>query len=281
MKNWIENASVVVTGASSGIGKEISRILIRDYNCKVIGVARNEQNLLRFKEEIEEECKKSSKFIPLKGDVAKQESWKEIFEVAKQNNVQIVVNNAGTMLPFLKVCNIKEEDLDRILKTNFYSIFYCFKAFDEYLKSKRNCGIVNITSSSSICLIPGQSVYSASKSASTKLSLIASSEVKNQYFVGTYLPGFTDTNIFFSSDNNQDVIVKKGSEKIIEKLSAKPEKVAKKIVKFAIKKKRYKIMGRDSKALKFMNNVLKTKSGDLLLNIFKDSKNKTFKDLFD
>ena len=280
MKNWIENTCVVVTGASSGIGRELSKLLISKYNCKVIGVARNEQNLNNFKAEIEKEFNKGNQFLTLSKDVSKKEDWQDIYNFATEQNVNIVINNAGTMLPFLKASNTTEEDVERVFKTNFYSIYYCFKFFNNYFENQKNCGIINITSSSSAFLIPGESVYSASKSAATKLSLITASEVKKKYFVGTYLPGFTDTNIFYSSDNSQNVFNKQKMQKILKRLSAAPQKVAKKILKFAKRKKRYKTIGKDSAALKLLNFFCRSKSSDVILSVFKASKNETFKDLF-
>ena len=280
MKINLKNCCAVVTGASSGIGKELTKILISKYNCLVIGVARNGENLTKLQEELEQNYKKGKNFLPLSLDVSKKESWNIIFEKAKENEVKIIFNNAGTMLPFTKTSDVTEEEIDRVFKTNFYSIYYCFKVFNNYLENLGgDCGIVNITSSSSSFLIPGQSIYSASKSAATKLSLITASEVKHKYFVGTYLPGLTNTNIFKANDNLTPVVTK-DLEPIINKLSSSAHKTASKIIKFTIGKKRFKIMGKDSVALKILKAFYKEKSSDFILNVFKKSKYETFKNIF-
>lgn len=279
MKINLQNSCVLVTGASSGIGKELTKILVSKYNCLVIGVSRHEEGLIILKNEIEKEYKKGNNFLYLTLDVGKSESWKRIYDFCKNKKVKIIFNNAGIMPPFLKLTNILEEDLEKIFKTNFYSIFYCFKYFNKYFESlKEDCGIVNITSSSSEFLIPGQSVYSASKSAATKLSLITASEVKNKYFVGTYLPGFTNTNIFYSKNFSMPIFDNK-IQNVITKLGATANKVANKIVKLTINKKRYKLMGKDSKVLKLLQAFCKNKSSDFILKIFKKSKYESFKNL--
>ena len=53
--NWLANKNIILTGASSGIGKEIAKVLInKPYNCKVLGIARTEEKLKELKEELGE-----------------------------------------------------------------------------------------------------------------------------------------------------------------------------------------------------------------------------------
>ena len=286
MKNWLKNSKVVITGASSGIGKEIAKILISKYNCLVLGVARNEQKLLDLKNELKNFCIKkgetkdfSEKFEFLVADVSKQDNWNLIFKKAKQKGCNVLINNAGTMLPFLKAEKISQEDIQRIFETNFYSVVNGCKVFCDYFKKIGNGGIINVTSVASVCSMPGQSIYSASKSAATSYSKILSSELKNKVFVGTYLPGFTKTNLFKNTDNSKPIFDEKLS-KLLNVVSMPANKLAKKIVKSMRRKKRYKIFGFDSKIYRFLNFLAPSKSTDLYLKIFKKVKSKSFEDLF-
>ena len=77
MKSWLENNNVVITGASSGIGKDLAKILIEKYSCNVLGVARSEDKLKEFKESLKDF---SSKFDYVVADVSQFESWQSIFE---------------------------------------------------------------------------------------------------------------------------------------------------------------------------------------------------------
>ena len=52
MSKWIDNKTVILTGASSGIGKMLAERLMKEHNCKVIGVARSEKKMLAFVEEL-------------------------------------------------------------------------------------------------------------------------------------------------------------------------------------------------------------------------------------
>ena len=59
MKNWLKGGTVVVTGASSGIGKELCKILLEKYAVKVIGVGRDEMKMLSLVAELTETAKEN------------------------------------------------------------------------------------------------------------------------------------------------------------------------------------------------------------------------------
>ena len=276
MKSWLENSSIIITGASSGIGKELAKLLIKKYSCYVLGVGRNEKNLKTFKEELGEN---SEKFEYIAKDVSSFESWTDIFEKAKSKSCKILINNAGIMHPFMRADRIDVETTEKIFKTNFFSVLYGYKTFCNYFRDKKDCAIINIASASALCAIPGESIYSASKSAVTTFSRIISSEEHKNLFIATYLPGFTNTNLF-SSKNNKKPIFDDDALKVINKIAMKPEKLANKIVKCILKRKRFKKFGLDARVLKFLNSLAPTKSSDLYLKVFKKSKFKCFEDIF-
>lgn len=276
MKNWLYNNVVLVTGASSGIGKEISKELINKYNCTVLGVARNEEKLKNFAVSLQE---KSNKFEYICADVSKEESWQKIFDFAKEKNCSILINNAGTILPFESAEKTSIEQITRVFNTNFFSAVYAHKAFCNYFREKGGCGLINIASVSAVCSLPGASYYSASKSALTSFSKIIASEERKNFFVGTYLPGTTQTNLFTTKDNANPVVDEK-AENMLNKISMSAEKMAKKIVKCIAKKKKYKVLGIDAKLLKFANNLMPIKSSDLYLKIYKKTKLDCFKNVY-
>ena len=117
-KNFLFNKTVVITGASGGIGFNVAKLLIEKYNCKIIGIARNEEKLLKNIETLGE---KKENFSYRLFDVSVKENWNDFYDYLVENNVQIdvLINNAGFMLPFEKFENYSEDEIESIISTNF------------------------------------------------------------------------------------------------------------------------------------------------------------------
>lgn len=276
MKNWLENKTILVTGASSGIGKELTKVLINKYKANVIGIARREEKLKELKVSLEE---KQAQFDYVCADVSVKEDWQKIYNYVKNKNVSMLINNAGTMPNFSLAKNTEEDLLERVFKTNFYSCYYGYKTFCEDFRKIDNSSIINIGSASALCSIPGQSIYSASKSAQLSFFKIVSSEEKGKIFIATYLPGFTKTELFNNKDNAKPIFDEK-SLKFINKFCMPSSKLANKIAKAIVRKKRLKKFGKDTAFLKFLNSVAPNKSCDLYLKVFKKTNFECFKDMF-
>ena len=110
---WIENKRVVLTGASSGIGKEITKILIEKYNCFVIGIGRNEQRMIDLKISLNE---KSQSFSYCLFDISNIENWNEFVDNLENKNVDILINCAGMLPKFDRFENYSIELLDEVIK---------------------------------------------------------------------------------------------------------------------------------------------------------------------
>ncbi|NCB48153.1 MAG: SDR family NAD(P)-dependent oxidoreductase [Clostridia bacterium] len=274
MKNWLYNSNVIITGSSSGIGFELTKILIEEFGCSVLGFSRNEERLKKQKLALKENSSKFSYFV---GDVSKLEDWQKLKEFLNDKEFNLIINNAGTMLPFLRAQNISILEAKRVFETNFFSILYCFNVLSDYFSKKKNGGIINIASASALCSVPGQSIYSASKSAVTSYSKILQSENRN-LFIGTYPLGFTLTNIFFSKDNEKAVFDQK-SMRIIKHFCTSALKMARKIINSIKKKKPYKVLGNDAKLLRFLGKVAPVQSSKIIGLLFKSVNLSCFDDL--
>lgn len=273
MKNWLCNSNVIITGSSSGIGFEMTKILIEKFGCSVLGVARNEEKLKKQKSSLKEN---SSKFSFFAMDVSKLEDWQKLNAYLEDKKFNIIINNAGTMLPFLKAEDISILEAKRVFDTNFFSIVYCYNVLFEYFAKQKNGSIINIASASALFSVPGQSIYSASKSAVTSYSKILHSENK-KIFVGTYPLGFTLTNIFFSKDNKKAVFDEK-SMAVIKRFCTSATKVAEKIIHSIKRKKPYKVLGNDAKLLRFLDKLAPVQSSKIIGRLFRCSNLSCFDD---
>ena len=119
-----------ITGASSGIGKALA-IKFANEGWQVAVSARRE-NLLN---EISELNKNISSF-PL--DVTDKERCKEVFEEIKNKyqNIDICFFSTGTWDP-KKEKDIDAEQIENVMKVNFFGTLNCIKAVEEYLKNKK------------------------------------------------------------------------------------------------------------------------------------------------
>lgn len=267
---WIENKRVVLTGASSGIGKEITKILIEKYNCFVIGIGRNEQRMIDLKISLNE---KSQSFSYCLFDISNIENWKEFVDNLENKNVDILINCAGMLPKFDRFENYSIELLDEVIKTNFYSAVYGIKTMLPLIRKSKTPAIVNVSSSASLCALPGISYYTASKSALKNFTEALASEYKKEIYIGLVCPGFTRTNIF----RNQDKDVEKS---IVYKFSMSAEKMAKKIVRSIIRKKKRVVIGTDAKIMNFLYKLYPKSAGNICGGVLRKSKIKLFEDVF-
>lgn len=122
------NKVLVITGASSGVGRSAS-LMAAGEGGKVYAFARRKEKL----EALAEEAKSSGckgEIIPVPGDVSKQEDVDRLFEKVKSENdkLDVLIANAGIMDKFEPVTHCQEETFDWIFEINVKGSFRLFKA---------------------------------------------------------------------------------------------------------------------------------------------------------
>lgn len=153
----------VVTGASSGMGKEIAYIFAKE-GAIVYAAARRIEKL----EELAEKAKDfEGKIIPCSSDLINQEDAENLIEYAYTNSgkLDILVNNAGMMDDFSAVGDVKDDMLNKIFDLNVFANFYTSrKAVNIFLKEGKG-NIINIASLSGLYGARAGAVYTAAKHA--------------------------------------------------------------------------------------------------------------------
>lgn len=259
---YLYRKTVIVTGASQGIGYELSKQLIQKYDCKVIAVARNLEKLNNAKTTLGEN------YYVFSCDVSKIDDWQKLANFIKESdlNPQILINNAGMMLPFTKAKDCSLGDYERIFKTNFISLLYSLKTVVPLLSDEK--GLVNISSSSSLCPVIGQSGYCATKSAVKSFTEVLQTE--SDFYVSLIMPGFCRTNIMSS------LLSSEKEKKLIDKISMPADKCAKKILNAVNKKRRRKIIGIDAKLMHIMYRLFPCSAGKIIAKVLKKSRLELF-----
>ena len=157
----------IVTGASSGIGRETALALARAGASVALG-ARRTDRLARLEAEI---GGMGGDALSRRLDVADR-SQCESFVAAvldRWGSVDILVNNAGLMpLSFLK--NLKIDEWDRMIDINIRGVLYCTASVLGHMREKKSGHIVNVSSVAGRLVFPAGSVYCATKHAVTAFS---------------------------------------------------------------------------------------------------------------
>ncbi len=133
----------VVTGASSGLGKQMSRAFA-EAGADLVILARRLEKLMELKEELEA---KGVKVLPLKCDVTNTEEINTCAELAEKEfgKVDILVNCAGSAKN-AGVLDMTDEDWDFTIATDQTSVFKVTRAFANIMKKNNYGRIINIAS---------------------------------------------------------------------------------------------------------------------------------------
>lgn len=189
---------VIITGASSGIGKALAE-KYADEGWDVVVAARREERLLELKTKL-----KHTTVLTVKTDVASESDCKNLVEkaVEKFGQIDVLINNAGISMRAL----FNQTDLEvmrKVMDVNFWGTVYCTKyAMPYLLKSKGS--LAGIISVGGYIGLPGRTGYSSSKFAVRGfLETVRIENMKTGLHVLIAAPGFTTSEIRKSALNGE------------------------------------------------------------------------------
>jgi short-subunit dehydrogenase len=188
----LKNKVVIITGASSGIGKACAFAFAKE-GCRVMLSARDELKLSGIAEQIDPS---GGKVAFCKTDVSVEADCRNLIARTKEifGTIDILINNAGITMRAM----FAEADLGvlhRLMDTNFWGTVYCTRfAIEELLKNKGT--VVGISSIAGYKGLPGRTGYSASKFAMQGfLESLRIENLKTGLHVMIVCPGYTESNI--------------------------------------------------------------------------------------
>lgn len=241
---------VVITGASSGIGLEVSKHFKKEANTIVLNLSKS-----ATKDEYSYPC-----------DVSNKQELEKVFENIKQRfgKIDILINNAGFGVSGATEL-IDDQKSQSIFQTNYFGVLNCSKlALPLMQKGGR---IINISSVCAIFPLPYRSLYCASKAAVSMLSESMRMELSPYGIdIVAICPGDVKTNFTknriknFETNERYEQRVKKATDKIDlrENKRMSVEYVAKKIYNISNKKhtKPMYIIGAKYKVFYFFSKIL-------------------------
>ncbi|EDP94554.1 SDR family oxidoreductase [Kordia algicida OT-1] len=184
--------TALITGASSGIGKEFAKIHAEKGGDLII-VARSEDKLQELKNELE--SKHNIQVIVITKDLTDANAAKEIYEQLKAASIEIdyLINNAG----FGGIGRFDKRDLQKdlaMIQLNISALTAMTHYFLQDFVARNQGKILNVSSTASLMAGPYQAVYYATKAYVTSFSNAVAEEVRDTNITVTALmPGATET----------------------------------------------------------------------------------------
>ncbi|MBV6448333.1 SDR family oxidoreductase [Nitrosomonas sp.] len=198
----LQGKVAIVTGSARGIGAEIALTLAKAGAKVVINYVESKAAADKISAAIIEsggEC------LAVQADVSDPVAVQRLFTVAIEHfqQIDILVNNAG-ILVFKEIAEISDDEFDRIVATNFKSVFYTLR--EAAAKLADHGRIVTISSTVTRLMLPKYGAYAATKAAVEQLTRIFAREAGKRGITANIVsPGPVDTELFRSGKTAADI----------------------------------------------------------------------------
>jgi short-subunit dehydrogenase len=187
----LKGRTVIVTGASSGIGRETTREFAKA-GSNVVLASRNEAALRELAGELTE---LAGRTLVVQTDMRDQEAVRQMVEVTLEafGGVDVLVNNAGVGQS-AGISDGSVENMRYVMDVNFFGAVYAIQAVAPGMKARGSGAIVNVSSVMARIATPYNGIYHATKAALIALSDALRFELAAQGItVSLVVPGYTST----------------------------------------------------------------------------------------
>lgn len=268
----MKNKVIIITGASSGIGKALAFEAGRQ-GASLVLAARNESHLIEIVEKIK---LFNQNVIYCVTDVSKESDCEMmvIKAIEKFGRIDVLINNAGiSMRALFLETNLSV--MHRLMDVNFWGTVYSTKyALPHLLQSKGS--IVGVSSTAGFIGLPGRTGYSASKFAMQGfLEALRIENIKNGLHVLMAFPGFTASNIRNTALNGDGK--PQGESPRNEDKMMTPEKVAISILRGIKLRKRNLILTLEGKLLRQFNRIIPNRIDKSIYKVMSKEPDSPFK----
>jgi short-subunit dehydrogenase len=236
---------IVVTGAGSGMGREVTLEAIRR-GARVAAVDLNEATLAETASLVGAPDRISSQVLNVADRAAVQALPQAVIE--RFGAVDGLIHCAGIIQPFVKFKDLDDATIERVFAVNWWGTVYLDRAFLPILLERPEGHIVNVSSMGGFLPVPGQTIYGASKAAVKLLTEGLHSECAGtNVHITVVLPGAVATNITTNSGVAVPISGAKAEAAARRTLSA--DKAAR-IILDGMEKDAYRVMvGSDAKLM--------------------------------
>lgn len=218
------NKTVLITGASRGIGRETAILFAKNNYNVVINYLNNKSLANSLKESLE--ARYNIKVLTIKADISNEEEVQAMVADAIEEfkKIDVLVNNASIAKDNILELKTKEE-FASVININLVGTFLVTKEVSKYMKKERDGVIINVSSTNAIdSYYPYSMDYDASKAGVISLTMNFAVELSPYIRVNAVAPGWVNTDM----NKEIDINYKKDlEEKILLNRFAEPTEVAK------------------------------------------------------
>lgn len=261
---------IIITGASSGIGKALAQECAKR-GAKLVLAARNQEKLTAIGDLLG-----NTIYLLVPTDVAREEECRNLVAkaVEKFGRVDMLINNAGISMRAI-FADVDLSVIRSLMDTNFWGTVYCSKFALPYLLDSKG-SLVGVSSVAGYKGLPGRTGYSASKFAMHGLlEVIRIENMKKGLHVLIACPGFTASNIrnvALSKDGSAQ-----GETPLDENKLMSAEEVAKEIIQAVEKRKDRLILTSQGKMTVLLNKFFPKFMDKMVYNHMAKEPNSPFK----
>lgn len=213
--NRLEGKTIIITGATSGIGKATAYQLA-EMGANLIVTGRRNERLKEIKSELENRF--SIKVIVSAFDISDQEACVQFVDSLK-GDIDVLINNAGLALGADAVYDLNEEDAEQMFAVNVHGLLTLTRLISPMMKERNQGHIINLGSTAGHEAYAGGVVYCATKHAVKSISESTKKDLHGTNVrVSIVSPGMVETefsNVRFKGDDQKADSVYKGFKPLV------------------------------------------------------------------
>ena len=191
MKHYVENKVIIVTGGSSGFGRESARLLL-EMGAKVVIIGRNQERLDRAQGELS-----SDRLLAVRADAVSSADWHALIQATLDRfaRLDVLVNNHGAGVKIAPVDDMEDEAIQAVIETNLISVIKGCREAVKVMKPRGSGQIVNVSSGCAHYSWPAWGVYTAAKAGLVAFTRCLHKEMAEWGGRATsFIPGAARTN---------------------------------------------------------------------------------------
>jgi len=252
----------VVTGAGSGIGREVAKELLRRGG-RVAGVDIHQEALEETRALAHAGDRMSLHVVDVTDRAAVERLPHEVLDA--HGHVDGLAHIAGIIQPFVTIDELSIEQIEKVMNVNFWGTVNLDKTFIPLLRQRPQASLLNVSSMGALVPVPGQGAYGASKAAVKLLTETLYAELADTTIdVTVVFPGGVGTNI---AENSGVDVSKLGAASSAEVTAAN---VAGRLIVDAIERGTPRLLiGKDAKSLDKLARVAPTRAITTVANKMK------------